>query len=90
MAQVAIKSFVDDFAIYAVEQELLVKVQTVFTPTIIFTLPEDVIEDIAGETEDSKMERKGSTRKLATLKKTLDVLKRLDRGHTHSTLYLLV
>lgn len=83
LAKVALKNFIDDFAIYAVEQELLVKVQTIFTPATIFTLREDLIHDIAGETEDAIVERASSTAKLATLKKALDVLKRLDRGHTH-------
>lgn len=85
LAKVALKNFIDDFAIYAVEQELLVKVQAIFTPNTIFTLQEDMIQDIAGETEDSIVERDSSTTKLATLKKALDVLKRLDRGHTQGT-----
>lgn len=84
--QVALKKFVDDFATFAVEQDLLVKLETIFTPAKIFTISEDVIEDIAGETEESKMERESSTTKLATLKKALEVLKRLDRGQTQGHL----
>lgn len=77
--KVALKNVVDDFAIYAVEQGLLTKVQTIFAPASIFSLSEDIIQDIAGETEDSVAERDVSTTKLAILKKALDVLKRLDR-----------
>lgn len=84
--QVALKKFVDDFAVYAVEHDLLAKVETLFTPATIFSLSEEMIEDIAGETEDSKLERESSTSKLASLQKALDVLKRLDRGHTHGML----
>lgn len=61
---------------------MLAKLETIFTPAKIFTISEDIIEDIAGETEESKVERESSTTKLATLKKALEVLKRLDRGQT--------
>lgn len=82
----ALKNFIDDFATYAVEQDLLVKLETIFTPTKIFSMSEDIIEDIAGETEESKVERESSMTKLATLKKALEVLKRLDRGQTQGHL----
>lgn len=58
---------------------------SLFTPTTILTLDEDLIEDMAGETEESKLERSSSTQKLDTLKQALDVLKRLDRGNVAST-----
>lgn len=47
-----------------------------------------MVEDIAGETEESKLERASSVAKLGTLKTTLDVLKRLDRGQTQGTFSL--
>ncbi|KAK5936896.1 hypothetical protein PMZ80_010834 [Knufia obscura] len=82
--KVALKYFTDDFAISAVEQALLTKVESLFSPAAILTLEEDLIEDIAGETEESKLERTSSTQKLGTLKQALDVLKRLDRGNVAS------
>lgn len=57
------------------------KLETIFVPSAIYYLKDDVVGDIAGETEESKEERDSSTAKLETLKKALDVLKRLDRGH---------
>jgi len=82
--QVALKQFVDDFAVHAVEQALLVKIENLFTPGSIFELEDELIADIAGETEQSQIERESSEAKLRMLRKALDILKRLDRGHTQS------
>lgn len=78
------KNFVDDFAIYAVEQEVMETVPKIFNPVTVLALDDDVIEEIAGETEESKMERKSSTAKLESLKSALDALRRLDRGNVKS------
>lgn len=78
------KNFVDDFAIYAVEHEVMERVPTIFSPATVFELPDDVVEEIAGETDESKMERGSSNAKLATLKSALDALRRLDHGNTQS------
>lgn len=79
-SQVALKNVVDDFAEYAVQQNLLNKVETLFPPSTIFKLEEGTIEDIAGETEESKKERALYTRKLGALRTALDILQQLDRG----------
>lgn len=80
--KVAQKQFVDDFANYAVEQDLMIKLESIFAPGSIFGLDESTIEDIAGETEESKVEREQSSNKMTTLKQALDVLERLDRRST--------
>lgn len=76
------QKFIDDFAIYAVEQDLLAKLETIFTHATIFKLSTELVEDIAGETEESKTERDSSATKHTILKKALDILRRLDRGTT--------
>ncbi|KAK5313210.1 hypothetical protein LTR70_007727 [Exophiala xenobiotica] len=81
-ASVAQKQFIDDFANYAVEQDLMIKLESIFAPDSIFGLEESTIEDIAGETDESKVEREQSSKKMATLKLALDVLERLDRRNT--------
>lgn len=78
--QVALKNVIDDFAQYAVQQNLLDKVETLFPPSVIFKLEEGTIEDIAGETEDSKKERVLYSRKLTVLNKAMGILQKLDRG----------
>lgn len=47
-------------------------------------LKHDIIAEIAGETEESGLERAQSEKKLATLNKALDVLMKLDRANTRS------
>jgi len=73
---------VDDFANYAVEQDLMIKLESIFAPNSIFGLDESTIQNIASETKESKTEREQSTKKMETLKLALDVLERLDRRNT--------
>lgn len=49
---IAREKFVDDFAVQCVEQALLDKVKDIFNPRITYSLEDEVIQDIAGETED--------------------------------------
>lgn len=72
----------DDFANYAVEQDLMIKLESIFAPSSIFGLDESTIENIAGETEESKIEREQSTKKMAALQLALQVLERLDQRNT--------
>ena len=44
-----------------------------------------MVEDIAGETEESQLERASSTKKLEALKKAFEALKRLDHGERTCT-----
>ena len=58
---------------------MLEKLPEVFSPTVVSKLTDSVVEDIAGETEESKAERAASAKKLQMLEETLNVLHRLDR-----------
>lgn len=82
--QVALKQFVDDYAIFAVERDLLSKLELIFTPTIVLGLEDELLQEIAGETEESKLERTQAMQKLAALERALDMLKRLDHGERKS------
>jgi hypothetical protein len=76
---VALKLVVDNFGILAAEECLLSKLPNIFTPAILIGLDNTTIEDIAAETEESKVERASSVKKLQILEKALDVLHRLNR-----------
>jgi len=60
------------------------KVENLFSPDSIFKLEDELIRDVAGETEESQIERDSSTRKLDILKKAMHILKRLEQGHNQS------
>lgn len=78
------KQFVDDYGKFAVEKELLTKLPTIFTPDIVIQLHGERLEDIAGETEESKFERSQTNQKLEALNKALATLRKLDRGDRKS------
>ena len=76
------KFFVDDFAQHAVEQQLLAKLETILNPKKMLSLSEEMIEDIAGEREESKQERSDCINTLKALQSAATVLKKLDRGRS--------
>lgn len=82
--QVALKFVVDDFGIHTIEECLLKKLPDIFTPATVIGLEDAVIENIAAESEESKVERASSMGKLEILEKALSVLRRLDRHNPRS------
>jgi hypothetical protein len=78
------KFVVDDFGIHTIEECLLKKLPDIFTPAIVIGLEDAVIENIAAESEESKVERASSMGKLEILEKALSVLHRLDRHSPRS------
>ena len=78
------KVLVDVFSVLTIEKCLLEKLPDIFCPQVVFGLEDSVLESIAAETEESKMERASSTKKLAVLEATLKILQRLDRHKPRS------
>lgn len=70
---------VDKFATDAVEECLMSRLPTIFNPQTVLDMEDSTIEDIAGETEESKMERTSSSQKLKVLQAALNALRRLDK-----------
>ena len=58
---------------------MLEKLPEIFSPTVVSKLSDGVVEDIAAETDESKVERAAFMKKLQGLEETLSVLHRLDR-----------
>lgn len=56
------------------------KLEGIFNPSRVLALEDTTIEDVIGETAESKIEREHSTTKLEALRKALDALNRIDRG----------
>ncbi|EXJ65394.1 hypothetical protein A1O7_01735 [Cladophialophora yegresii CBS 114405] len=77
--EVARKKFVDDFSNLAVEKCLLEPLAVIFCPKVVDSLADDVVENIAAEDENSKLERGRLLHKRVKLQESLLQLHRLDR-----------
>lgn len=75
--QVALKSVIDAFGMYATEACLLTKLTDIFNPTEVFKLDDAAISRIAAESDESVAEREDLTKKLNVLVPTMETLKRL-------------
>lgn len=69
----------DDFSIHTIEEGLLDGLGTIFDSAKVFALTDEEVEEIAGETDESKVERASSSTKLAALKDASRLLRQLDR-----------
>ena len=63
------------------------KIPAVFTPEVAMRLSDEVIERIAAETEETKVERSSCEKKLEILQKTMTVLRRLERHNPKGISY---
>jgi hypothetical protein len=70
------KTFVDNVAAQAVEASLLSGLSEILSPTSILEMGASLIASIAGEPEDSQVEREQLSRKLTVLRSGLDICKR--------------
>lgn len=77
--QVAMKVFVDNFAVLAIEHCLVSALSDVFAPEMVMKLDEGLVNNIAAETENSQTERARVTKKLTSLESGLQTLNRLGR-----------
>jgi len=75
--QVALKTVIDTFGMYAVEASLLSKVPSVFTHEVIRSLDDATIAKIASESDDTIANREEFEKQLSTLKDSLETLQSL-------------
>ncbi|WEW59424.1 hypothetical protein PRK78_004896 [Emydomyces testavorans] len=75
--RVAMKMVVDNFAVLAIERCILEKLPNIFTPEVVLNLNEKTLQNIAAETEESKIERSRNLAKLESLRSGLHILTRL-------------
>ena len=69
----------DDFSNLAVERCLLEPLSAIFRPQSVETLPDDSVQVIAAEEDESRLERHRLEEKTAVLQRSLTQLRRLDR-----------
>ncbi|KAI0446362.1 P-loop containing nucleoside triphosphate hydrolase protein [Xylaria telfairii] len=54
---VALKRMVDDVAIEVIERKLMSALSEIFSPVVVFNMPEDLVSAIAGESQESRAKR---------------------------------
>ena len=73
------KRYVDDISVLAIEQRLVQKLPSLFTPENVFNLAPEEIARLAAETGEAAAERGRCEEKLDVLTAALLDLKRLDK-----------
>jgi hypothetical protein len=68
---------VDNFAVLGIEFCLLEKLSDMLSPDVVMNLDDTVVQEIAGEEEDSQKERVRVLAKLQSLETGLQTLRRL-------------
>ena len=76
------KKFIDDFSVLAIEQGLIEKLRTLFSPQSVYGLTNVNISHLVGEREEVVVERDQCTEKLSTLEAGLSELKQLGSHHS--------
>ena len=71
----AIKRFIDNVAVEVVEEKLISKLAHIFSPMIVFEMPDQLVTDIAGESEDDRDEREELNTQLNALNSGLAICK---------------
>lgn len=79
--QVAIKKFVDDFSVLAVEKCLLKRLAEIFSPHVVYKLADSTVGLIASEDTRTTDERHRLQVKMARMQRCVSKLHRLDRYH---------
>lgn len=70
------KRFVDDVAVEIVEIKLVAALADILLPASVFTMSDEMVERIAGESEDSRRQRQQLKNQLEVLGKGADFCKR--------------
>ncbi|KAH0565504.1 hypothetical protein GP486_001098 [Trichoglossum hirsutum] len=70
--KVALKRFIDDITIEAIESKLISPLGDIFSPLTVITMSDDLVTRIAGESEENRAQREQLTKQLDVLTKGSD------------------
>jgi hypothetical protein len=74
--KVALKRFIDDVAVEVIEAKLVSALDKILDPVSVYQMPTDQVSRIAGEPEETRIEREQLNRQLEVLRNGLDTCKR--------------
>ena len=72
----ALKRFIDDVATQVIEEKLVAVLENIMSPVSVFEMTAEKVDQIAGESEDSRTLRDQLTRQMDVLRKGLETCKR--------------
>jgi hypothetical protein len=84
-SQVALKRFVDDIAVEAIETKIITRLRDILSPIKVTYLAADVVKSVAGESEESRARRKQLTNQLDVLTKGSETCRRFIVGKLQGT-----
>ncbi|KAI0116754.1 dynamin family protein [Daldinia grandis] len=73
---IVMKRFVDSIAIEVIEEKLLAALSSILSPVAVFSMAPELVERIAGESQESRVMRDELTKKIDVLQKGSDTCKR--------------
>ncbi|KAF2728002.1 hypothetical protein EJ04DRAFT_593292 [Polyplosphaeria fusca] len=82
---VALKRFVDDIAVEAIEENIIAKLEDILSPIKVTRLPADTVTDIAGESEESSARRRQLENQLSVLGGGLETCRKFVPGRVQRT-----
>ena len=77
MRQVALKTVIDAFGMYAIEACLLSELPDVFSPKVFYSLKDEMVTRVAAESPETTIEREDLEKKLDTLERATRTLQRM-------------
>ncbi|KAK6591816.1 dynamin family protein [Botrytis cinerea] len=72
---VALRRFIDDLAVEAIEDTLVSHLHAVFPPLSVISMDDTLVTDVSGETESNRSQREQSIKKLELLERGLEICK---------------
>ena len=74
------KTFVDDFSVLVIEQQILRQLPMLLAPEHVVILEDNVVQSIASEPDELTLERSQTNTKLKALKQAMSLLQTLKRS----------
>ncbi|KAI0880006.1 P-loop containing nucleoside triphosphate hydrolase protein [Annulohypoxylon maeteangense] len=74
--QIALKRFIDSIATEVIEQKIIMPLSDILSPVAVFKMSPDLVELIAGESQESRTKREELTKKTDVLQRGLKTCKR--------------
>lgn len=74
--QIALKRFIDDVAVKVIEEKLLAVMTDILSPVAVFEMSDELVEMIAGESQESRTLRAQLTKQIDVLETGSETCKR--------------